>query len=198
MDFLRAAENDSGRRTAEANRPQLRQKQPGSLWVAGIDPGTIQTGVGILEQDSHGELRLVCVETIRTKAERAPAGRLREIYDALKVFLTLYLPDVVAIEDVFYRKNFKTSVKIGEARAVAMLAAEELSIPVEEYPPARVKEAVCGNGRADKLQVQFMVKQLLRLKEFSSGDAADALAIAICHAHTNRWNLKKAVAMARK
>ncbi|MBI4388053.1 MAG: crossover junction endodeoxyribonuclease RuvC [Candidatus Omnitrophica bacterium] len=159
--------------------------------VAGIDPGTICTGIGILEQGKNGQFVLIHAETIREPVKKPLPERLRGIYGNLKETLTIYRPSVVAIENVFYSKDFNAAVKIGEARAVAMLAAMELGIPMEEYPPARVKEAICGNGRAHKSQVQFMVKQLLRLKELPQPDSADALAIAICHFHTSRWNSKK-------
>ncbi len=164
--------------------------------VVGIDPGTIQTGVGVIEQDERRQYKLIHAETIKVNAKKILSERLWEIHGALKEVLTIYRPDAVAIENVFFSKDFKAAVKIGEARAVAMLAAMDLGIPIHEYPPARVKEAVCGNGRAHKLQIQFMIKQLLRLKESMSADSSDALAIAICHFHTNQWNLKKATVLA--
>ena len=165
--------------------------------VAGIDPGTIRTGIGIIEKGAKGEYVLIHVETIKVNEKRSIAERLREIYGCLREVLNIYRPDVAVIESVFYSKDFKAAVKIGEARSAAMLAAMEISIPVEEYPPARVKEAVCGNGRADKTQVQFMIKQLLRLKELPPPDSADALAIAICHLHHHQWALKKTALMAK-
>ncbi len=161
------------------------------LRVAGIDPGTLQTGIGVMEQNERKQYLLIHAETIKVSAKKALPERLREIYGGLKEVLTIYRPQVVAIENVFFSKDFKAAVKIGEARAVAMLAAMELAIPVHEYSPARVKEAICGNGRAHKLQVQFMIKQLLRLKELPLPDSADALAIAVCHLHMNQWNLMR-------
>ena len=101
--------------------------------------------------------------------------------------LKIYRPDVAVIESVFFHKDVKAAVKIGEARSVAILAARELSIAVEEYSPARIKQAVCGNGRATKSQVQFMIKQLLSLNMVPPPDSADALAIAICHIHHSRF-----------
>ena len=164
--------------------------------VAGIDPGTIQTGIGILEQSESGKFVLIHAETIKINAEKPLVKRLHEIYNRLRESLKIYKPDVVAIENIFFSKDFKAAVKIGEARAVAILAAVEMSIPVEEYPPARIKQAICGSGRAQKTQIQFMIKQLLRLKEEPSPDSADALAVAICHFHMSRWVLKKAEALA--
>lgn len=165
--------------------------------VAGIDPGTIATGIGILEQGEKDRFAVVHYETIRADSRESLPERLREIHGSLREILKIYHPDVVALEGVFYSKDFKAAVKIGEARAAAILAAMELDISIEEYPPARVKQAICGNGRADKQQVQFMVKQILRLKEVPPADSADALGIAICHFHTSRWNVKKALAFAK-
>lgn len=161
--------------------------------AAGIDPGTIRTGIGILEDDGRGQFILIHAETIKADQKKPLAERLRKIHGALKEVLMIYRPETVAIENVFFSKDFKAAVKIGEARAVAMLAALDQNIPVAEYPPARVKEAVCGNGRAHKEQVQFMIKQMLRLKETPEPDTADALAIAICHMNLAKWNSKKAL-----
>ena len=160
--------------------------------VAGVDPGTIRTGIGIIEQRDKSRYTLTHVETIKANPKKSLPERLYEIHGGLREVLAIYRPDVVVIESVFFGKDFKAAVKIGEARAVAMIAALELSIPVEEYSPARVKEAVCGNGRAEKSQIQFMVKQLLHLKELPPPDSADALAIAICHLHHSRWVSKRA------
>jgi len=167
------------------------------LRVAGVDPGTIRTGIGIIDHGGKQDYVLVHAETIKASAKKSLPERLREIYGGLKENLTIYRPDVVVIESVFFRKDFKAAVKIGEARSMAMLAAMELSISVEEYAPARVKQAVCGNGRAEKSQVQFMIKQLLRLKELPPPDSADALAIAICHLHYSKWAAKKAALMVK-
>jgi crossover junction endodeoxyribonuclease RuvC len=149
--------------------------------VAGVDPGTIRTGIGVIQRDESGRIAMVHAETISVNPKRPLPERLREIYGQLKQVLAVYRPDVLALESVFFSKDFKAAVKIGEARAVAMLAAMDQSIEVAEYMPTRVKEAVSGNGRAAKEQVQFMVKQLLRLKVDVPPDSADALAIALCH-----------------
>ncbi|PIQ84975.1 MAG: crossover junction endodeoxyribonuclease RuvC [Candidatus Omnitrophica bacterium CG11_big_fil_rev_8_21_14_0_20_45_26] len=159
--------------------------------VAGIDPGTIRTGVAILEENGRGQYAVHHFEIIKAPSSRPLPERLRIIYSGLKELFTIYQPEIVALENVFFQKDFKAAVKIGEARAMAMLAAVEQSLAVEEYPPATIKQAVCGNGRAAKEQVQFMIKQILRLKEMPPSDAADALAVAICHFHMNGRASKK-------
>lgn len=159
--------------------------------VAGIDPGTLQTGVGIIENGTGNQYLLIHSETIKISPKKVLPERLFEIHGKLKEIFLIYRPEMVAIENVFFSKDFKAAVKIGEARSIAMLAAMELGIPVTEYPPARVKEAICGNGRAHKLQVQFMVKQILKLKEELEENSSDAVSIAICHFHQNRWNQLK-------
>lgn len=165
--------------------------------VAGVDPGTIRTGVGILEKAPSGIINVIHFETIEAGEKKPLAERLRMIYGGLKEVFTIYRPETVAIESVFFNKDFKAAVKIGEARAVAMLAAIEQNIPVSEYMPNRIKEAVCGNGRAAKEQVQFMMKQILKMKELPPPDSADALAIAYCHLHTSSWNIQKKIALSK-
>lgn len=109
-----------------------------------------------------------------------------EINKIVRGFIERYQPEMMALENVFYGKDVRALVKMGEARAAAMLAAAERGIPVIEYPPARVKQAITGNGQASKIQIQHMVKHLLRLKEVPPVDAADALAVALCHLQTSR------------
>ena len=148
--------------------------------VLGIDPGTYRMGVGILEaQGSRYEL--VAFESVQISKKLSLPERLKEIRKSVGDFIGRYTPDVVALENVFFGKDVRALVKIGEARAAAMLAAAERALPVIEYPPARVKEAISGNGRASKIQVQQMVKHLLKLKTAPPVDAADALAVAFCH-----------------
>ena len=150
--------------------------------VLGVDPGTWKTGVGIIETQGS-RYQLIHTEVL-TAGEGLPLPkRLRLIYEGLRARIREYQPEVLALENVFYHKDLSAVVKIGEARACAMLAASELGIDVIEYPPARVKQSVSGNGRATKEQVQHMVKTLLNLSELPSTDSADALAVAICHLH---------------
>lgn len=156
--------------------------------VFGIDCGTEITGFGVVESDDSGPMpRVVCkaVGAIRlTKAKPLPS-RLSEVYRALSAELDRWCPDVVAIEEVFYSVNAKSALKLGQVRGVALLAAAERQLSVAEYAPLSIKSSVVGYGLAKKEQVQFMVARLLNLAEPPSPpDAADALAIAICHLHT--------------
>ena len=165
--------------------------------VAGVDPGTIRTGVAILEKNEAGNIAAIHYETIEANAKRSMPERLRAIYTGLKEIFTIYRPETVAIESVFFSKDFNAAVKIGEARAVAMLAAMELNIPVAEYMPNRIKQSVCGNGKAAKEQVQFMIRQILKMKTLPPPDSADALAIAYCHLHVSVWNIQKKLAISK-
>lgn len=137
-------------------------------------------GIGIIESNgSH--YRMVASESIRLSRSSALPERLKEIHESVRDFIKRYQPEVMALENVFFGKDVRALVKIGEARAAAMLAASEEKIPVVEYPPARVKQSVSGNGQASKIQIQQMMKHLLRLEAVPPTDAADALAVALCH-----------------
>jgi len=156
--------------------------------VFGIDCGTEITGYGVVETcDTGRESRLVCAAmgAIRLpKSESAPQ-RLEHVYRELTAHLERWAPDVVAVEEVFYSVNAKSALKLGQVRGVALLSAARLGLPVAEYAPLRIKSSVVGYGLAQKEQVQFMVARLLGLAEIPQpADAADALAIAICHIHT--------------
>ncbi|MBI4971813.1 MAG: crossover junction endodeoxyribonuclease RuvC [Candidatus Omnitrophica bacterium] len=148
--------------------------------ILGIDPGTIQLGVGLLEFDGP-QVQVRLAETVKTHAKDSLPKRLKELYHALSEVFQIYRPDEAALESVFFSKDVRAAIKIGEARAIAMLVAAQFSCPVTEYPPAKVKQAVCGNGQAKKYQVQFMMRSILKLKENPPEDAADALALAVCH-----------------
>src|SRR5215475_9511088 len=153
--------------------------------VLGIDCGSEYTGYGVVEELPEG--RLVCHASgaIRLKTGAPMAVRLTKIFADLTAIIAEHRPAVVAIEDVFYAVNVKTALKLGQVRGVAMLAASSAGLPVAEYSPLSIKSAVVGYGKADKLQVQYMVTRLLHLDASpDSPDAADALAIAICHLHT--------------
>ena len=148
--------------------------------ILGVDPGTHKMGVGLLEFDgSRFEVKLA--ETIKTHAKDPLPKRLKELYHALSEVFQIYRPDEVALENVFFSKDVKSAIKIGEARAIAMLVAAQFSAPVTEYPPAKVKMAICGNGQAKKHQVQFMVQKLLKAETLFPEDTSDALALAMCH-----------------
>ena len=156
--------------------------------VFGIDCGTEFTGWGVVEVDCATrlpKLRHLAAGTIRlSKKERTPA-RLLQVFAELQALLGIHQPEVVAIEEVFFSANAKSALKLGQVRGVAMLAAAASGLPVAEYAPLSIKSAVVGYGLAQKEQVQFMVARLLELDRApESPDAADALAIAICHIHT--------------
>jgi len=141
--------------------------------------------MGVLEAEGS-RYRAVAFECVQMSKNRPLPERLKEIYGHILDFVEKHRPDVMALENVFYGENVSTLVKIGEARAAAMLAAEEKRIPVVEYPPARVKQAVSGSGRASKVQIQHMMKSLLGLGSVPPVDAADALAVALCHIQSQR------------
>lgn len=157
--------------------------------ILGIDPGTIRMGVGLLEIDGSN-VKLGASETIKTHPKDPLPKRLKELYHALSEIFQIYRPDQVALESVFFGKDFRAAIKIGEARAIAMLVAAQFSCPVTEYPPAKVKQSVCGNGAAKKHQIQFMMRSILKLKANPPEDAADALALAFCHHQHSRFQEK--------
>jgi crossover junction endodeoxyribonuclease RuvC len=155
--------------------------------ILGIDPGTHITGIGIIDFDDHGELSVCYYGSIKTIPKSSLPNRLKHIYKGLFDIIEEYKPDFIALEDIFYSENIKTAIVMGHARAIAMLAPINLGIEPTEYSPREVKLAVVGRGNATKSQVQYMVRNILDIKdEISPPDAADALAVAICH--FNRLN----------
>jgi crossover junction endodeoxyribonuclease RuvC len=158
--------------------------------VFGIDCGTEITGFGVVDSDDRSRMpRLTCQAfgAIRLSKQKTMAQRLKQVFDELSAALELWRPDAVAIEEVFYSVNAKSALKLGQVRGVALLAAATLGLPLAEYAPLKIKSSVVGYGLAGKEQVQFMVARLLELAEPPSPpDAADALAIAICHIHTTQ------------
>jgi crossover junction endodeoxyribonuclease RuvC len=151
--------------------------------IFGIDPGTDCTGYGCVETEGSRH-RLVATGAIRTSQKQTFSEKLLTIHQMLVVRLGECRPDCVAIENLFHAVNARSALKLGHARGVAMLAAVEAGLPVAEYTPAEIKRAIVGYGRAEKLQVQQMVKLLLGLATLPTPhDAADALAVAICHSH---------------
>lgn len=156
------------------------------MLTLGIDPGTATTGYGLITEKRE---RLVFVDhgVITTERKEASQARLRKIYNGVRKLLRDYKPGSVAIEKLFFGRNTKTAIAVGQARGIVLLAAAEFKVPVAEYTPLEVKMAVTGYGKADKKQVQQMVKTLLGLSDLPRpDDAADALAIAICHLHSYR------------
>ena len=153
--------------------------------VLGIDCGTEYTGYGVVELRPDDKLICLACGAVKLSPRTAMPARLATIFDRLGAIILEYRPDRVAIEDVFYALNVKSALKLGQVRGVAMLAASSAGLEVAEYSPLSIKSAVVGYGRAEKLQVQHMVTRLLNLAEIPEPpDAADALAIAICHLHT--------------
>lgn len=165
------------------------------MLILGIDPGTAVTGFGLVRTGATNEL--VECGVIRTRAEQPLADRLYEISEGVREVIARHRPDAMAIEDVFYARNVRTTVVLGHARGVILLAGREANLAIHEYPPAEIKKAVVGNGAATKQQVQFMVTKLLRLKSAPQpADAADGVAAALTCAM--RLPLERALALARR
>ncbi|HET7229354.1 MAG TPA: crossover junction endodeoxyribonuclease RuvC [Longimicrobium sp.] len=156
--------------------------RPGEAVVLGVDPGTAVTGYGVVARSGDGAVSLLECGVIRTDARAPLASRLREIHQGVLEVIGRSRPTVVAVESAFYAKNVRTSIVLGHARGVILLAAALRDLPLAEYPPAEVKSAVVGAGAATKEQVGYMVQRLLRLKEPPRPhDAADGVAVALCH-----------------
>lgn len=156
------------------------------MLTLGIDPGTATTGYGLITENKN---RLVFVDygTISTSPKESSQGRLRIIYSQLKKVISDYRPQAIAVERLYFGSNSKTAIAVGQARGISLLAAAEFKIRVAEYSPLEVKMAVTGYGKADKKQIQQMVKLLLGISFVPKpDDAADALAIAICHQHSHK------------
>ena len=150
--------------------------------VLGVDPGLTRCGVGVVEGSVGQALRLVAVDVVRTPADADIGARLLAISDALTAAIAAHRPDVVAVERVFSQHNVRTVMGTAQAAAMAILAATRAGLPVALHTPSEVKAAVTGSGRADKAQVTVMVQRILQLAEAPRpADAADALALAICH-----------------
>ena len=150
------------------------------MLVLGIDPGTASTGYGVVLGGGGATPSLVECGVIRTKARDPLPSRLREIFEGIRELIERHRPDALSVEDVFYAKNVRTTVVLGHARGVILLAAELAGLPVNEYAPAEIKKAVVGTGAATKEQVQFMLTRLLRLKTAPQpSDAADGVAAAL-------------------
>jgi crossover junction endodeoxyribonuclease RuvC len=152
------------------------------LVILGIDPGTKITGYGIIDNDGSRISSLTYGE-IKIKRGESLSGCLRKIYDDLINIIRKFTPNALALEDVFYGKNIKSLIKLGHARGAVILAAIHSDVPVYEYTPLEIKKAVVGYGRAEKHQVQQMVRAILNLDETPASDASDGLAAAICHSN---------------
>lgn len=152
------------------------------LRILGIDPGSRATGYGVIEQQGSRLIYVAC-GVIRAADRYSFSDRLKIIHDGIFEVIENKAPQVAAVEDVFVAINPKTALKLGQARGVAVLAALRCGLKIYDYTPLKVKQAVVGYGQADKHQVQQMIRVLLRLSATPSQDAADALAVALCHAH---------------
>ena len=156
------------------------------MLVLGIDPGTAITGYGLVRENGEG-LALVDCGVITTPAGQPLPTRLQAIYQGLIDVVRQHGPDTAAVEELFFSRNVRTALSVGQARGVALLALADSDLPIHEYKPLEVKQAVAGYGGADKQQVQEMVRMLLHLDYVPQpDDAADAVAVAVCHIHSAR------------
>jgi len=163
--------------------------------VLGVDPGSVTCGFGIVDEEGQS-LFYVDAGGISTSPKLAFPSRLKKLHDGLNEVILKHRPDMLSIEDLFFAKNVQSALKLGHARGVALLVAANHGLPIFEYSPSEIKQAVVGFGRAEKAQVQQMVKTLLNLKVAPKPlDASDALAAAICHIHSSR--MKEATAPRR-
>lgn len=154
---------------------------PAVMRVLGIDCGTERTGFGVIQSDGVSH-RMIASGVIRTNTKDALCARLTTIAAELRTIIGEHRPDAVAVEEVFHSVNTKSALKLAHVRGVALLVAAESGVPVGEYSPMEVKMSVVGYGKAEKSQVQLMIRSILRLERNASEDASDALAVAICHA----------------
>ena len=158
--------------------------------ILGIDPGIAIVGYGVIEY-KNGLFRTLAYGAITTPAHTSVESRLKTVYDDLDEIIKKYKPDDMAVEELFFNNNPKTAIAVAEARGVILLCAMKNGVNIQEYTPIQVKQSVVGYGRAEKKQVMLMVNSILGLKNGPKlDDTADALAIAICHAHTGGSRLK--------
>ena len=156
--------------------------------ILGVDPGTAITGYGVVGQNTRGSFELLACGVIRTSAEREMHLRLHEIFHDILALITEFRPDEMAIEKLFFGRNVTTAITVGQARGAILLAAAERGLGVAEYTPAEVKQAITGYGNAEKRQIQEMVQRVLDLPHPPQpDDAADGVAIAICHLQRTRY-----------
>ncbi|MEG1581972.1 MAG: crossover junction endodeoxyribonuclease RuvC [Clostridia bacterium] len=154
--------------------------------ILGIDPGYAIVGFGVIEKDRTGKCKVIDYGTIETHKTEKFADRLSKIYDGIKVLIAKYKPDAVALEELFFNNNITTGIAVAEARGVIIVALIQECVNLFEYTPLQIKQAMTGNGRAEKQQVQYMTRMILNLKTIPKpDDAADALAVALTCAQTN-------------
>jgi len=157
------------------------------MLVIGIDPGTAITGYGLVRENQDGSLSAVDYGVVTTTADLSMPQRLLVLHRRLSEIILLHRPQSGAVEKLFFQRNVRTAMNVGQGRGVALLSLAEADVDVAEYTPLEIKQAVAGYGGADKKQIQYMVRALLNLDVIPSpDDAADALAVAICHVHNAR------------
>lgn len=158
------------------------------MLVLGIDPGIAITGYGLVREVGSGEPEMVAYGAVETPANTPLPGRLQQVYKGIREVIETYKPESAAVEKLLFGKNVTTAMAVGQARGVTMLALADCNLPISEYTPASIKQAVAGYGNASKGQVQDMVRMLLNLDDIPRpDDAADALAVAITHLHSTRY-----------
>lgn len=156
--------------------------------IIGIDPGYAITGFGVLEYEGN-HFKLIESGSIQTKAGIPLPTRIAKIYDDMNGLIEKYKPDAIAIEELFFNRNTTTAIGVAQGRGAVLIAAAKTNTPIYEYTPLQVKQGVTGYGRADKKQVQMMVKTVLGLEKVPKlDDTTDAIAIGICHAHSHRFS----------
>ena len=154
--------------------------------ILGLDPGLATTGYGIIDVEGN-KFSLIKYGTIITSPKDTLSQRIKQIYQECTSLLSIHNPSIVAIESLFFSRNTKTALIVAQARGILLLCAENYNKPIYEYPPPQIKLGICGYGKATKQQIQYMTKQLLNLTQIPKpDDAADALGIAICHAHSHK------------
>ena len=160
-------------------------KKTKKVLILGIDPGIADTGYGLINKDTKGNLKCITYGSIKTQSKTEMTDRLFIINKELNKIIKKYRPKIIALEQLFFCKNVKTALTVGQAKGVIMFTSRQAKIPLNEFTPLQVKQAVAAYGQASKVQIQKMVKLLLNLKEIPKpDDAADALAVAICAAHS--------------
>ena len=156
--------------------------------ILGIDPGLAIVGYGVVDKVGNA-YKTIDYNAITTMAHTPIENRIKIIYDEISLLLEKLKPDALSIEELFFNNNSKTAIAVGQARGVVLLAAVEHNVPIYEYTPLQVKQALTGYGRASKTQIQQMMKNILALSEIPKpADVADALAIAVCHGNSMRFN----------
>ena len=156
--------------------------------ILGIDPGIAIVGFGVIEKNNRGECKVIDYGVITTHKDTQTPERLKQVYAGIMQLIEKYKPDAIALEELFFNNNVTTAITVAQARGVLLIASANYTENLYEYTPLQIKQALTGNGRAEKKQVQYMVKAILNLNSIPKpDDAADALAVALTHAQTNTF-----------